>query len=279
MKKNNKDTQNHNHSMTNTVHTTILVTGPKNDREELLALVNGETAFDFNKVIPMPLELRLCVRLLSESAIAKAVAEFAKDGHSYRLTRLLSCDEWAKANGIKTERQMFEYLLEIFPEALARGSQLLQNGEPSWQDWADNNWGTISSAYDLQELLHEDEFTIFEFNTYYTDPYPVLEALSKRFRKLTFAVSCKGEYFTEKEFGYELKAGRKISSRSTYIGSFRRRQRERHWKQREGTADNPLCNVIINPKQQIDARGCVRQSAEGFQGLDWCFGPQKGGLR
>jgi hypothetical protein len=32
---------------------------------------------------------------------------------------------------------------------------------------------------------------------------------------------------------------------------------------------------VVNPEPQHDTQHCVSESAAGFKGLDWCFGPQK----
>ena len=47
---------------------------------------------------------------------------------------------------------------------------------------------------------------------------------------------------------------------------------------REAMLEADQQESATNVEPQIDAR-CVRTSAEGFKGLDWCFGPQKGGLQ
>lgn len=44
--------------MSSYVYTILRITGPKLDRDRLQAQVTGDSAFDLNKIVPMPLELQ-----------------------------------------------------------------------------------------------------------------------------------------------------------------------------------------------------------------------------
>ena len=70
--------------MPNYARTTVIITGPKEDRDRLKRLVEGETLFDLNKVIPMPESLN--VTRGGRTSDALAVALFRDTGHSYDLS-------------------------------------------------------------------------------------------------------------------------------------------------------------------------------------------------
>lgn len=134
----------------------LIVSGPAPDVDALVLLMKGEAnAFDFNKVIPMP------------EALKNTAANVGN--HSPR----------QKAN-------------------------LKEHGYTDWYSWAIANWGTKWGAYEVKfdgsvsplELLAEvgGEKTTkqvgYTFDTAWSPPMPILQALVERFPTCTFAHDC-----------------------------------------------------------------------------------------
>lgn len=57
--------------------------------------------------------------------------------------------------------------------------QCAREGRPNWYDWQCDNWGTKWNAYS-QSLLERDTYTVkIQFDTAWSPPTPVIEALEK----------------------------------------------------------------------------------------------------
>jgi hypothetical protein len=118
--------------------------------------------FDFNKIIPMPKELRIVaspVMIVSQKEYNKAAKEL----------------EASKDKG---------YILASLPLTIKMQKDYLKRfGSDNWYDWACKNWGTKWGAYDCSWNKQT-----LSFYTAWSPPMPVIEALSKMFPKATFVL-------------------------------------------------------------------------------------------
>jgi hypothetical protein len=171
--------------MPNHVRNDLTITGPLSDRDALAALMKGEgegdeaTLFDFNRIRPMPPELR-----------AVSTGGTHIDGEHVQ--------EW-----IETKRADGTTFNAKIPEA-TRADWMHRHGATNWYDWALRNWGTKWNAYSVA-----NEWTItaaahsIHFDTAWTSPRPILEALVARFPTLKFKCDVSGE--VDEEYGYTVK--------------------------------------------------------------------------
>lgn len=109
---------------------------------------------DFNKVIPMPLDIEATTEI-----------DFADKGETKD-----SC-------GV--------------PLSVA-AALTVKYGYPNWYEWSLANWGTKWNAYDIYDCDGTDD-CIPQFNTAWSPPVPVYLELSRRFPKATIKVYCDDE--------------------------------------------------------------------------------------
>lgn len=158
--------------MPNYITTNITMSGPTEDREELLNKVkNDESLFDFNQIIPMPTELKSIqapVNLISK----KKWDSLDDEEQSKFLTRKMSAE-----------------LIDKF-------------GSDNWYDWANKNWNTKWNA----ECNMADEHWI-SLETAWGTPYTVIGVLSTLFPTITFYVEYADEDLGANCGTYTLKDG------------------------------------------------------------------------
>ena len=80
---------------------------------------------------------------------------------------------------------------------------LKKYGHKDWYGWSNANWGTKWNAYDQQEL----EFGTIQFDTAWSTPYPVMEALAKKYHNLTFEVKFADEDLGSNCGAYKFEGG------------------------------------------------------------------------
>lgn len=68
-----------------------------------------------------------------------------------------------------------------------------------WRGWSIDNWGTKWNAYDTKFEDHEDGTATLQFDTAWSHPYPVLEALSVKFPHHQMEVA-----YADEDLGYNL---------------------------------------------------------------------------
>ena len=138
----------------------IEITGA--DTRALVEFLASETSeFDFNKIVPQP-------KLLDNTVSGSR--SFVIDGQSVTLRSWYepkTGDPKADAKAARpfTEDELFE-LNEI--------------GYHNWYDWRLANWGTKWPASYI-EAEWDDDYARFEFQTAWSPPEPVIEALRERF--------------------------------------------------------------------------------------------------
>ena len=138
-------------------------------------IAGAESAFDFNKVIPMPEELNI---------------EESSDGNMGLAAITGRCDaylsyQWAKEEAIRTPAEFAAYVERERPLAIELAQKYFSNqqkfGHATWYGWCNDNWGTKWNAYSVStpELL-SDRATI-RFNTAWSPAIPVIVKLSDLF--------------------------------------------------------------------------------------------------
>lgn len=158
--------------MPNNVETTLTVTGDDAEIKKLVKFMKGETAFDFNKIIPMPEELKNVRCGLSQI-----------DGKKV--------DTWLNVDGKDV----------AIPEStLKRWRE--KHGFANWYDWAYENWGTKWNAYDVSGwTITKGEAEIY-FVTAWASPEILIKNLAKQFRTLRFEASVGGEVEENYFYGF-----------------------------------------------------------------------------
>jgi hypothetical protein len=88
-------------------------------------------------------------------------------------------------------------------------------GYPDWNEWNTNNWGTKWNAY--SQDAREDG--AIKFETAWSTPYPVMEALSRKYPEAIIKVRYADEDFGHNVGEYELQDGIEISGNYPEGGS------------------------------------------------------------
>ena len=119
---------------------------------------------------------------------------------------------WVKTCNITTTKQLFEKfkLKDNFNSLIESGKNAIFNlenfGYTDWYSWSCDNWGTkwnASSSY-----LHDNN--ILEFETAWSNPYPVLLELSGKFTDIKFIVEYADEDIGSNCGRYVLQGGTQI---------------------------------------------------------------------
>jgi hypothetical protein len=145
-------------------HITNILEIDKNQEEIAGLMQNGEELFDFNRIIPLPKELegtQSPAEIVPDDKIKEKLLAWEKknseDSHSFKQGRPIS----------ETESK----------ELIAK------YGANDWYDWCLANWGTKWNSY---EVSYSDDKKKIVFDTAWSCPLSVIEALSKKFKDTTF---------------------------------------------------------------------------------------------
>lgn len=163
--------------MPNWTHNTIQFDN-KADFEKICSecCING--AFDFNTIIPMPELLKFTLAGSEQWALRAFTANYNMPGRpediidrfvAYRNTDLSFEERQELANGIRCYR---EY------------------GFDTWYEWRWTYWGTKWNAVNTQ--INEEKMAI-SFDTAWSAPVPVFEAIAKKYPKLSCSINCQDE--------------------------------------------------------------------------------------
>ena len=137
--------------MPNHVLTQLTITGPATDIKRFVETVDGgeNNRIDFNKLVPMPEEIRhtTCpTRIVTQEEIDKAVAEFN-----------------AKPDDVKAQFNNKPWMPGITQEQY--DALIAKYRVSDWYEWANINWGTKWGAYDTSDWqIADDKASVF-FNT------------------------------------------------------------------------------------------------------------------
>jgi len=153
-------------------HVINIVTIRGNDVEKVIDSLKGidtdtgnEQEVDFNTVIPMPEELNV------SSGSNEYKAKEVISGIPYELAKTIEGRE-------KFLKDNFDRLLGIDADCEIYLRNYIKHGFTSWYDWSCSCWGTKWNAYEICVEKEEGRIT---FNTAWSSPDPIFEALSKKF--------------------------------------------------------------------------------------------------
>jgi len=169
--------------MPNHITNYLTIFGTKEKTDEILNTIRSkDRIIDFNKIIPMPKELRYVSsppKIVSESEYKEAMIKFKES--------LKNPSDFEKIVGVShpITAEMSEDYLERF-------------GANDWYNWAIKHWGTKWNSYDNREAgtlpTNADIFeTKIHFHTAWSTPFPVIQQLSSMFKETVFLL----EYYDE----------------------------------------------------------------------------------
>ena len=140
------------------------------------------TAFDFNKLIPMPPQVW-------DTANDNSAAYTIYYGDAAGMLELF----WVKEANITTVEQLRDYLESKNPELRAAADRWKANmekyGVGDWYDWSCEYWGTKWNACDAEVWSNPGGSLPGQCDTAWTFPFPVMEKLVAEFPMLVFAGS------------------------------------------------------------------------------------------
>jgi hypothetical protein len=175
--------------MPNWVHNTLIVT--KGDPKQVWDAVRGRrnddcgTPFTFNRLIPMPADIRSCGEIGTKSDLADKIISSRP--------AFLDDDEYFINEELRTECEKLRYdYRAVFELGMRRERNRKKYGHADCLSWSTTNWKTKWDACDADlspEPEHESK--VLRFDTAWSRPYPVLEKLFAKFPEHEF------EYLTD----------------------------------------------------------------------------------
>jgi hypothetical protein len=194
--------------MPNHVTNILTITGP----EELVAMIKSEISgvyeddgttrlIDFNKIIPCPPSLNITSGTTTDNAIA--ILKW-RQGDTSEIDRILS-HPWASK--YKDAEDLIEDMIKNGRANMEEGQMALDNvrdyGYQDWHKWNSANWGTKWNAYS-QEAKEDGAI---KFETAWSTPYPVIEALSRKYPEAVISMRYADEDFGHNVGEYTFQAG------------------------------------------------------------------------
>jgi Ferredoxin-like domain in Api92-like protein len=184
------------HKVPNWVENELTVSGRKDQIDELVKLVGSEdeegtVCLDFEKIIPMPVELE-GTGSGSDEDFAFMLVGGKKPSSIFTLQSYRSFP-WVEGNIPEnaTDDELVNYICEhnnmSRSEMEELGNRLLnlqqKYGAYDWYDWCCNNWGTKWNAVD-PALKRTRNHARFNFSTAWAPPIPVIKKLAELFPAL-----------------------------------------------------------------------------------------------
>ena len=160
-------------------------------RELKASVETDESAFDFNKLIPMPETLNIESGTHQDWAIAYYITDrLMKPVEKTNLVELISNHfnaDWAK-DVVTRLKEMIKTGTEMNWDKLYEdGKQYIFNRENygcyTWYEWCCRHWGTKWNACEADWSL-DDGMLVFQ--TAWSAPFPVIEALAQKYPDLEF---------------------------------------------------------------------------------------------
>ena len=175
--------------------------------DKLLTIKNDIYSLDFNKLIPMPEDLKLDAGSIESNSISCYYLSL-NDDEKYKLMKLLKSKEiffhhdyWNKykkdikyyesnPDKLKNNKDNFNGLIDFddkkhFNSLAELGKQYIENikkyGYPQWYDWCVENWGTkwnVEDDVDVSYNKNTDEYDI-TFDTAWSVPSGIVEKYSE----------------------------------------------------------------------------------------------------
>ena len=162
----------------------------------------GETRhIDFNKILPMPESLNITSGSTTSNGIAILQYRAGDD------TEIRKIMEYAWGKEFDTPEDLIEHMLVKGSANLEEAQKALDNerlyGCRDWYGWSTDNWGTKWNAYSTNDT-DTDEVS---FETAWSNPYPVIVALSAKYPEAVFHLRFADEDFGHNVGEYSLKSG------------------------------------------------------------------------
>lgn len=156
--------------------------------DEILASVRGETAFDFDKLIPRPKELDVTSGSDASNALVL---------HDDQAATAMLHWSWVVAAGVVDITGLRDLLRRQYIErhtkqpdfptlddfAARLRANIDQYAQADWYGWSIEHWGTKWNAYEVVAGKIDDREAVVHFETAWAPPLPVLDALAARFPK------------------------------------------------------------------------------------------------
>lgn len=155
--------------MPNHVTNILKINGTPNQVEEVRNFIRSEdddgniVEFDFDKIIPMPQELDIA---------SNGTAMMVEDLKRLKKTKLSAT--WMGREVTDQMRKDAEPYL----------ANLAKHGYVTWHDWCVDKWGTKWGAYSISVKADDT----IQFETAWSAPLPIFEALAARFPEVEFVV-------------------------------------------------------------------------------------------
>ncbi len=168
---------------------------------------------DFDKIIPRPKSLDIT----SGSSTSNGIAILKwREGDPTEINKIMGY-QWATE--FSGPEELINHMLEKGTANLKEAQMALDNvrlyGHQDWYSWSTSNWGTKWNAYDTND--NEDDGIYFQ--TAWSNPYPVMEALSRKYPDVVFHVRFADEDFGNNVGEYSLQNGNVISENVPEGGS------------------------------------------------------------
>jgi hypothetical protein len=163
---------------------------------------DGETRhIDFNKILPMPESLMITSGSTTSNGIAILQYRAGDD------TAIRGIMGYAWGKEFATPEDLIEHMIVKGSANLEEAQKALDNerlyGCRDWYGWSTANWGTKWNAYSTNDT-DVDEVT---FETAWSNPYPVIVALSAKYPEAVFHMRFADEDFGHNVGEYSLKGG------------------------------------------------------------------------
>jgi hypothetical protein len=206
--------------MPNHVTNILTITGP----EELVARIKSEIAgvyddgevmhIDFNKILPRPGTLNIT----SGSSTSNGIAILKYRAGDPSDIRKIMGFNWATE--FASEEELITHMLEKGSANLEEAQQALDNvrlyGHQDWYSWSTSNWGTKWNAYSQNSDEGSNEIS---FETAWGTPYPVIEALSRKYPEAVISMRYADEDFGHNVGEYTFQAGDLVEENTPEGGS------------------------------------------------------------
>ena len=154
----------------------------------------GETRhIDFNKILPMPESLNITSGSTTSNGIAILQYRAGDD------TAIRGIMGYAWGKEFDTPEDLIEHMIVKGSANLEEAQKALDNerlyGCRDWYGWSTSNWGTKWNAYSTNDT-DVDEVS---FETAWSNPYPVIIALSAKYPEAVFHMR-----FADEDFGHNV---------------------------------------------------------------------------
>ena len=166
------------------IRNVIRLEGDKEKIQELLEFIKGEkSAFDFNRLIPMPDDL--AIECSSRQNISFAVYLYQQMGEVQNFLQLRHNSYCKQVKKVSLPKYI-DFLLQSGAADIALGVEAYNNlktyGHRDWYSWCLANWNTKWNALDVEYYEYANEI---RFQTAWSAPVLVIEKISELFPDIT----------------------------------------------------------------------------------------------